>query len=276
MLTTTLDGLWVLQVLAGIEVVAPELGLRPYLPSVESPDAAMRHPVADDLRKAGAISASGRVDSAIVDWLSVLSRREIGLCAELCSPRCADARIVMARFEHWWVCLERSDDLVRISGMGRAETAEAATESIAAQLSRLCGSNGPAAIRPITVDAEVFADGCSDPDVLRGYLESCCREGYERHVMRIACDPDRSAQASIVALQSGVRHARTGLIQVADAAVTIIDTTEGRLLAETIHSAGRRWLLIGPGDTRSVTAAIRTMLDRLPAGSKWYSCCRAG
>ena len=36
MLTTTVDGLWVLQVLSGIEVMAPELGLRPHLPSVES------------------------------------------------------------------------------------------------------------------------------------------------------------------------------------------------------------------------------------------------
>ena len=34
-LTTTLDGLWVLQVLSGIESLAPELGLRPVLPSAE-------------------------------------------------------------------------------------------------------------------------------------------------------------------------------------------------------------------------------------------------
>ena len=37
MLTTTIDGLWVLQVLTGIEVLAPEMGLRPILPSVETP-----------------------------------------------------------------------------------------------------------------------------------------------------------------------------------------------------------------------------------------------
>ena len=36
MLTTTIDGLWVLQILAGIEVLAPELGLRPILPSFET------------------------------------------------------------------------------------------------------------------------------------------------------------------------------------------------------------------------------------------------
>jgi hypothetical protein len=40
MLTMTIDGLWVLQVLTGIEVVAPELGLRPHFPSVEAPETA--------------------------------------------------------------------------------------------------------------------------------------------------------------------------------------------------------------------------------------------
>ena len=41
MLTTTLDGLWVLQVLSGIEVLAPELGLRPILPSLETAQLAL-------------------------------------------------------------------------------------------------------------------------------------------------------------------------------------------------------------------------------------------
>ncbi|WP_260860599.1 hypothetical protein [Mycobacterium tilburgii] len=35
MLTISLDGLWVLQVLTGVEVLAPEMGLLPHLPGVE-------------------------------------------------------------------------------------------------------------------------------------------------------------------------------------------------------------------------------------------------
>jgi hypothetical protein len=75
MLTTTLDGLWVLQVLAGIEVLSPEVGLRPHLPSCETRSMALDHPVAADLRAVGAITDEAAVDPAVLDWLTVLSRR---------------------------------------------------------------------------------------------------------------------------------------------------------------------------------------------------------
>ena len=58
MLTTTIDGLWVLQVLTGLEALAPELGLRPILPSVETAQTALAHPVTADLRAAGVIDES--------------------------------------------------------------------------------------------------------------------------------------------------------------------------------------------------------------------------
>ena len=51
-LTTTLDGLWVLQVLSGIESLAPELGLRPVLPSAEPRESALAHPIAAELQAA--------------------------------------------------------------------------------------------------------------------------------------------------------------------------------------------------------------------------------
>ena len=72
MLTTTIDGLWVLQILAGIEVVAPELGLRPILPSFETAHKALAHPIAAELRAAGVIDEAGTVDSVVVEWLTVL------------------------------------------------------------------------------------------------------------------------------------------------------------------------------------------------------------
>src|ERR1700761_7347772 len=67
MLTTTLDGLWALQVLTGIEVLAPEMGLRPHLPSVEPKRLALDHPVAHDLRTAGVIDELGTVDGTVVE-----------------------------------------------------------------------------------------------------------------------------------------------------------------------------------------------------------------
>src|SRR4030088_1177768 len=75
-LTTTVDGLWALQVLTGIETVAPELGLRPHLPSVEPKRLALGHPVTTELRDVGVIDESGAVSTTVVEWLTVLSRRD--------------------------------------------------------------------------------------------------------------------------------------------------------------------------------------------------------
>lgn len=55
------------------------MGLRPHLPSVEPKHTALAHPVTADLRAAGAIDETGSVDGAIVEWLTVLSRRDIAL-----------------------------------------------------------------------------------------------------------------------------------------------------------------------------------------------------
>ena len=86
MLTTTIDGLWVLQVLAGIEVLAPELGLRPILPSFETAQMALRHPIAAELRAEGVIDEAGTVDTVVVEWLTVLARRDIALLIHVRNP----------------------------------------------------------------------------------------------------------------------------------------------------------------------------------------------
>ncbi|EUA56726.1 espG family protein [Mycobacterium xenopi 4042] len=86
-LTTTVDGLWALQILTGIEVVAPELGLRPILPSVETPQMALLHPITAELQAAGVIDDSGTVDPIVVEWLTVLARRDVALVIQARSPQ---------------------------------------------------------------------------------------------------------------------------------------------------------------------------------------------
>lgn len=53
MLTTTVDGLWVLQAVTGVEQTCPELGLRPLLPRLDTAERALRHPVAAELMAVG-------------------------------------------------------------------------------------------------------------------------------------------------------------------------------------------------------------------------------
>jgi hypothetical protein len=270
-LTTTLDGLWALQVLTGIEVLSAELGLRPHLPSVEPKSVALAHPVAAELRAAGVIDELGVVDSTVVEWLTVLSRRDVALVVHFRSPGEDDPpRALLARFAQWWVAMERSADIVRISGAGVASTEGAASAALAAQIERLCGANDPASLRPVTLDAEAMRAAATDHESLNAWFEKQGLDHDQVHMLELAADPERSAQASIVAIQSGVDSGRPTRMHVEPRSVTIIDTPEGRLVAEQVCSAGKNWTIIAPGNNNNVVKAINEMMRRLPA-EEWHS-----
>lgn len=272
MLTTTVDGLWVLQVLAGIEVVAPELGLRPHLPSVEPKRLALENPVTAELRAVGVIDELGDVDSTVVEWLTVLSRRDVGLLMHFRTPVDEEPpRVLLARFAQWWVALERSEDVVRISGAGIASTEGTASAALDAQIERLCGSNAPARLRPVTVDADALRTAVTGPEPLRAFFDKQGLEPDQVHMLELAVDPDRSAQASIAAIQSGVDSGRPTRTYIEQTAVAIIDTPEGRLVAEQVFSAGKKWMIVGPGTRSNIASAISHMVRRLPADQEWYS-----
>ncbi len=110
MLTTTLDGLWVLQAVTGVEQTCPELGLRPLLPRLDTPERALRHPVVDELKAAGALDEAGNVDPMIREWLTVLLRRDLGLLVNITVPGREATRAAICRFASWWVVLERHGD----------------------------------------------------------------------------------------------------------------------------------------------------------------------
>lgn len=273
MLTTTVDGLWALQVLTGIEVLAPELGLRPILPSVETPRLALAHPIAVELRAAGVIDESGTVDATVVEWLTVLARRDVALVIHVRTPAHgeATATAILARFAQWWVVMERSEDVVRISGAGTSGAEGAASAAIAGQIERLCGSNAPAPLRPVTLDADALQARATSHDTLRSFLSNQRLDGDQLQMLMVAADPRQSAQASIVALQSGVETGRPTRTHIEQSVVTIIDTPEGRLVAEHIPSAGKKWMVVAPGTASNIAAAVNKMMRRLPANEQWYS-----
>ena len=272
MLTTTVDGLWVLQVLSGIEVVAPELGLRPHLPSIETAELALVHPVSGELRDAGAITAGDTADEIVLEWLTVLSRRDMALLVYLQSPEqsIAPARVLLARFAHWWVALERNGELVRVSGIGAATTEGAASMLINSQVQRLCGPLRPAALRPTTIDVAELIAGVKDSSGLRTYLLDRGFDTERINALTAAADGNRSAQASVVAIQSGVTGS-PNRSHIESGAVTIIDTPVGRLVTERVARAGKSWMIVSPGSPGNISSAVRNMLRRLPAEHDWYS-----
>ena len=274
MLTTTVDGLWILQVLCGIEVLAAELGLRPHLPRVETAELALAHPAADELRRCGAITDSGEVDEPVREWLTVLARREVAVLVHSGNPlqdrKMPGDRILIARFAQWWVVVERCADIVRLSAAGRAHDELSAARLVNAQIDRLCGQLPAAEMRPLTVDAEALLAEVRDEVSLSRYL---VRQGFDPGqvgALTAAADPARSTQSAIVAIQSGVPNARART-HVDPGAVTIIDSAHGRLLSEQVTRSGKPWMVVGPGSPAAIASAVRSMLRRLPAQDEWFS-----
>ncbi|MCV7180163.1 ESX secretion-associated protein EspG [Mycolicibacterium sphagni] len=272
MLTTTVDGLWVLQVLSGIEVVAPELGLRPHLPSIETEQMALAHPVADELRAAGVITDAGTVDDAVLQWLTVLSRRDVALLIYAQTPAQGidPERVLLARFAQWWVVLERNGILVRLSGVGTATSEESAGMLINSQIERLCGEMKPAPLRPVTLDVPELLAAVHDRASLRNFLLDQRFDSDQVSMLTMAADTERSAQASVVAIQSGMPSgpARSHIDQ---GAVTIMDTPQGRLVSEHVTRAGKSWMIISPGSAANIANAVLKMVRRLPAEDEWFS-----
>ena len=272
MLTTTVDGLWVLQVLSGIEVLAPELGLRPHLPSVETEQMALSHPVAAELRAAGVITDSNEVDAPVLEWLTVLSRRDVALLVYAQAPprETEPARVLLARFAQWWVALERSSIAIRLSGVGTATSERSAGVLINSQIERLCGEMKPAFLRPVTLDVAELLGSVRDRATLQSFLLDKRLDGDQITALTLAADTQRSAQASVVALQSGVADgpARS---HIGRGAVTIIDTPQGRLLSEHVVRGGTSWLIVSPGSSGNIANAVQKMVRRLPAEDEWHS-----
>lgn len=274
MLTTTIDGLFVLQVLSGIEVLAPELGLRPHLPSVESKEAALELPIAAELREQGVIDeAGGVVDGPVLEWLTVVARRDVALLLHVLTPDHdgQPRRVLLARYAQWWVALERTDHLIRLSPAGTATAEGTASTVVTDQLNRLCGSQAPAPLRPVTLDAAALVESVQDRDGLRRYLMTQSLDADQIRLLVLAGDPSQSAQASIAAVQSGVAtESPTRAVSGADSAA-IVDTPEGRLVYETIRRDGKKWLLVSPGTTKCIADAVGQILRGLPASADWYS-----
>ncbi|OCB51327.1 secretion protein EspG [Mycobacterium malmoense] len=271
MLTTTVDGLWVLQAVTGVEQTCPELGLRPLLPRLDTPERALRHPVVAELKAAGALDEAGNVDPMIREWLTVLLRRDLGLLVTITVPGREATRAAICRFASWWVVLERHDDLVRLYPAGTASNESGASDLVVGQVERLCGVAEVAPLKPVTLDTEQLLASVRDAASLRTFLLSQNLEVDQLQIVSMAADPARSAHAAIVGLQAGVGPDEMARIAVGDSTVSIIDTPAGRVCVENVISGQRRYQILSPGSRSDISGAVQRLIRRLPAGEDWYS-----
>jgi EspG family len=270
-LTTTVDGLWVLQAVTGVEQLCPELGLRPLLPKLETPEFALRHPVVHELVACGALDEAGNADPMIREWMTVLLRRDLGLLLHINVPGRDPTRAAICRFASWWVVLERHNDLVRLYPAGTARDEAGATELVVGQVERLCGVAEAAPLRPVTVETEDLLESVHDAASLKTFLIRQNLDVDQLHIVTMATDPARSASAAIVALQAGAGPDKTARLAIGESAVAIVDTAAGRLCVEGVTSGGRRYQVISPGSRTDIGSAVRRLIGNLPAGDEWYS-----
>lgn len=271
MLTTTVDGLWVLQAVTGVEQTCPELGLRPLLPRLDTPERAMSHPVTAELIAAGALDGSGNADPMIREWLTVLLRRDLGLLVHISVPGREPTRAAICRFASWWVVLERHEDLVRLYPAGTAGDESGASELIVGQVERLCGVAEAAPLRPVTLDTDELLESVRDAAGLRSFLLTQRLDVDQLQIVTMAADPAQSAYASIVALQAGIGPEKYARTLVGDSAVTIVDTAAGRVCVENVTSGRRRYQVVAPGSRTDISGAVQRLIRRLPAGEDWHS-----
>ncbi|OJZ71929.1 ESX secretion-associated protein EspG [Mycobacterium paraffinicum] len=271
MLTTTVDGLWVLQAVTGVEQTCPELGLRPLLPRLDTPERALSHPIADELRAAGALDEAGDVDPMIREWLTVLLRRDLALMVNIGVPGRELTRASICRFASWWVVLERHAELIRLYPAGTASDEGGASDLVVGQVERLCGVAEVAPLKPVTLDTEELLASVRDAPSLRTYLLSQNLDVDQLQIVTMAADPARSAHAAIVGLQAGVGPDEMARIAVGDSTVSIIDTPAGRVCVENVISGQRRYQILSPGSRSDISGAVQRLIRRLPAGDEWYS-----
>ena len=269
MLTTTVDGLWVLQVLTGLEVLAPELGLRPHFPSMETKEAALAHPIVAELRRADVLGDDDSVDEVIVEWLTVLARREVGLLFYRQLPDSGPEHRLLARFAQWWVLLQRCGAVVTISGVGTATTEEAAAALIRSQLQRHWGVEDAAELRPLTLSSDELLDAVRHAGTPDAVLSIEDIDIEQKSILALAADSGLSTQSSVVAIQAGVPGAPAGAY-IGAGTVTIIDTPRGRLLLEHVVRDGKNWLVVGPGSNPGIAWAVMKMMRGLPAQETWH------
>ncbi|OBI25300.1 secretion protein EspG [Mycobacterium sp. E1386] len=271
MLTTTVDGLWVLQAVAGVEQTCPELGLRPLLPRLDTAERALSHPIADELRTAGALDEADNVDPMIREWLTVLLRRDLALMVSIDVPGREPTRVSICRFASWWVVLERHGELIRLYPAGTANDEGGASELVVGQVERLCGVAEAAPLRPVTLDTEQLLASVRDSASLRTFLLAQRLDADQLQLVLAAADPARSARASIVALQAGVGPDELARVAVGDSSVSIVDTPSGRVCIECVISGQRRYQIVSPGSRSDISGAVQRLIRRLPAGDEWYS-----
>jgi hypothetical protein len=264
MLTTSVECVWALQALVGVERMPTALHLKPFIPSAHGDliveTTAGRTPLSGtaqyhSLLRAGVISDRGQVDAAVRDWMTVLGRpqREVVLAIRRpdqpgtadTGPTVHERVMVVCRHARFLAMAARDGEEMVIGGVGEADEPSRQIELICQMLVPALGDHPPADMDGINVGKDVLElalDGAgSGPDAMSGALRRAGLGPWEVEVVAAATRLDQSAMA-VVAV---VDHCPE--IRPHPRVLSVADTEYGRISFTTSSGAdGKEWLSIFP------------------------------
>lgn len=258
-LQTTREGVWLLQALCGVESLPAALMLRPYVALAGPP---VGHPGIAILRDAGALLDDQTVHPRIAEWLEVLGAPDIELCGGI---RRGDdyLQLAVARRDALHVAASRHHDDMTIEELGQLGS----LRELVGRILPLCGSTvEPVAFEPLTVPSAALSAGLDE--LVRGEHTAAVALGGLGLSARQRAVLMRAADQPLTELSLGVvQHDNHG-DHVANAAVTVTDTTEGRIVTGPVRSEdGTWWTHISPGTGDAVARSLRSLVATLPTPS---------
>jgi hypothetical protein len=260
-LLTTCEGIWLLQALCGVEELPANLVLRPYVAASGVP--AGHHGLAV-LREAGVLDDGDAVHPRITRWIEALGAPDVVLCGAV-DRGDEHLRLAIARRDRLHVAISRSGDDVTVEQLD----AVGSVSDLLERILPLCGpAPEPARFEPITVPSAELLEGLGQ--VVRGdHTPAVAFSGLgltseQRRIVLLAADQPLM-QLSLVMLQYDSRGAH-----VSKAAVTVIDTSEGRIVAGPVRGDdGSWWTQMVPGTIDAGQRAVRSLVATMPA-PRWH------
>jgi hypothetical protein len=284
-LTTTPNGIWILQALLGVEKMPTALRLRPFIPSVDG-DGTVATEIGDvpwsqtaeynSLAAAGVIDADGRVDDAVRDWMAVVGRPQREVLVVIRRPKPLDGPVpegedvpaliaerVMSicQRDRWLAMIARSGDEVVLAPLGEAARSDEQIDLICDTLmyafsrgeaAAISGFNVPSATLERTLEENVP----KGRPVLAAALARLGLSPDQVAVLSAACHLDESAMAVVSVIDHGIQnHFHPDVI-------SVIDSELGRItISHTTGPDGNRWTSVWPTSADALRQDLGKLLN---------------
>ncbi|MDX1885208.1 ESX secretion-associated protein EspG [Mycolicibacterium sp. 120270] len=288
-LTTTPNGIWILQALLGVEKMPTALRLRPFIPSVDG-DGTVATEIGDvpwsqtaeyqTHVAAGVIDRDGRVDDAVRDWMAVVGRPQREVLVVIRRPKPLDGPVpddedvpalieerVMSicQRDRWLAMIARSGEEVVLAPLGEAARGDEQIDLICdtvlhafshGQAAQISGFNVPSA----TFESTLKENVPKGRPVMAAALARLGLSPDQVAVLSAACHLDESAMGVVSVIDHGIeKHFHPDVI-------SVIDSEHGRItISHTTGPDGTRWTSVWPTTPDALRADLAKFLNSAKA-----------